>query len=97
MIWGGVGQFFLGESQSHIYSNIYIYIYVCAKSWSGSDVPNLVAVRRSCRKKGRVQTDTQTHRQTKGRCRGGRGGREVGGGRGGRGEVILNKPLLSLP
>ena len=45
----GVGQLFLGESLSPV------SIRIC--------VPNLVAVRQSCQKKGGVQTDRQTARQ----------------------------------
>ena len=82
MIWGGVVQFFLGESQSHIYSNI--YIYVCQK---------LVGVRRAkfgcgstvVSKKGEGtdrHTDTQTDKGTlqrrEGRGRGRRRERREG-------------------
>ena len=43
--WGGVGQFFLGEGQSHTYPNM------CAKFGRG---PTVVSEKRG------VQTDTQT-------------------------------------
>ena len=48
----GVGQIVLGESQSHINP----HIYIC--------VPNLVAVRRSCRKRGVQKHTRQTDKGT---------------------------------